>query len=104
MIGHIKEGVTWCCECGSTKLEEWRSEHAIHEGELTEVDGIRCDQCGMRLVGPVLPRSFSDLWRARMARRQRQARAEDDSEPDAEGDGQEGKRERPSRSGPVASG
>ena len=78
VIGHIKENVTWCCECATAKPESWRFEHAIREGELTEIDGIRCDQCGMPLLGAVVPKAFTDLWRKRVARPQPQANAQRD--------------------------
>ena len=77
VIGHIQDNVTWCTECATAKAESWRFKHAIHQGELSEADGIRCDQCGMPLLGKAeLPKEFAHVWRQRVARRQRQAIAE----------------------------
>ena len=86
-VAFIADVETWCLACAADRDETWRNEHRVHANELSEADGVRCDQCGRPLLGPVpVAREFGDLWRSRVARRQRMRKQEREAGNTAGGD------------------
>ena len=86
IIGYFwPESETTSCErCGVTKIRSMAFPAAggssgpervpMHEGELGYDDGVRCDECGERLVEPApAPTSFEGQWAKRMAARRETA-------------------------------